>query len=169
MDATQTPGYGDCEYDFMTRTLFSSCRILSVQVNFVKTIRAVELLLGIPVPGETLSFKLSTTNFTSALTDAASSSDSGIFTDEIKSVLRDAAPILAQVGFELAIPAIFDFQLSSAPVHSQRAPLVAKYVLQDSHWIDIILNDIGAQLHGYQLATQQPCQSGRRCHWSSGL
>ncbi|KAI0343318.1 glycoside hydrolase family 5 protein [Trametopsis cervina] len=114
MDATQTPGYGD------------------FQKNFVKTIRAVELLLGIPVPGEQLSFKVSTTNFTAALTGAATTSSGGIFTDEIKSVLRDAAPILAQVGFQLAIPTIFNFQLSSAPVHNQRSPLVANFM--DINW-----------------------------------
>lgn len=97
-----------------------------VQKNFVKTIRAVELLLGIPVPGESLGFKPTGTNFTDVLNTAASSSGSGIFTSEIKSVLKDAVPILAGIGFELAIPAIFNFQLPSAPVHSQRAPLVAK-------------------------------------------
>ncbi|KAI0825658.1 glycoside hydrolase family 5 protein [Irpex lacteus] len=114
MDATQTPGYGD------------------FQKNFVKTIRAVELLLGIPVPGESLNFKPTGTNFTDVLNTAASSSGSGIFTSEIKSVLKDAVPILAGIGFELAIPAIFNFQLPSAPVHSQRAPLVANFM--DVNW-----------------------------------
>ncbi|KAI0692451.1 glycoside hydrolase family 5 protein [Cytidiella melzeri] len=114
MDASQTPGYGD------------------YQQNFVKTVRAVELLLGIPIPGETLPFKLSTANFTFALNVAASSSGNDIFTDEVKSVLKDAAPILAEVALELAIPTIFNFQLSSAPVHSQRTPLVTSFM--DVNW-----------------------------------
>ena len=95
----------------------------------MKTIRAVELLLGISVPDETLNFKLPSTNFTDMLTVAASSSGDNIFTDEIKSVLKDAVPILVEVGLELGVSAIFDSPHPSSLVHVQRAPLITKYVL----------------------------------------
>lgn len=89
--------------------------------------RAVELILGIPVPGVQLSTKVTTSNFTAAITSVVNSTTSDtIFTDEVKSVLQDAVPILIQVAAELAIHAIFDFNLASAPLHDQRTPLVSK-------------------------------------------
>lgn len=98
-----------------------------VQQNFVKVMRAVELILGIPVPGVQFSTNVSTSNFTEAITSVVNSTGlSDIFTDEVKSVLQDAVPILGRVGSELAIPTIFDFDLASAPLHSQRTPLVSK-------------------------------------------
>lgn len=97
-----------------------------VQQNFVKVVRAVELILGIPIPGEQLTSKLTTTNFTSAMPAMMNSSSGGLFNDEVKSVLEDAAPILTQIAFELVIPTIFDITLPSAPVHNQRAPLTTK-------------------------------------------
>ena len=95
----------------------------------MKTIRAVELLLGISVPDETLNFKLPSTNFTDVLTVAASSSGDNIFTDEIRSVLKDAVPILVEVGLQLGVSAIFHSPDPSSLVHVQRAPLITKYVL----------------------------------------
>ncbi|KAI0091624.1 glycoside hydrolase family 5 protein [Irpex rosettiformis] len=111
MDATKTPGYGD------------------FQKNFVNCIRAVELLLGITVPGETLNFKLPSTNITDAFNVAASSSGSNIFNDEIRSVLKDAVPILTGIVLELGI---LNAQFPSALVHSQRTPLVANFM--DINW-----------------------------------
>ena len=95
----------------------------------MKTIRAVELLLGISVPDETLNFKLPSTNFTDVLTVAASSSGDNIFTDEIRSVLKDAVPILVEVGLQLGVSAIFHSPDPSSLVHVQRAHLITKYVL----------------------------------------
>ena len=97
-----------------------------VQQNFVKVVRAVELLLDITVPGEQLTPPIATSNFTAAMTSASNGTDSGIFNDEVKSVLKDAAPILAEIALELVIPTIFDITLPSAPLHNQRAPLVTK-------------------------------------------
>ena len=95
----------------------------------MKTIRAVELLLAISVPDETLNFKLPSTNFTDVLTVAASSSGDNIFTDEIRSVLKDAVPILVEVGLQLGVSAIFNSPHPSSLVHVQRSPLITKYVL----------------------------------------
>lgn len=87
----------------------------------------MELILGIPVPGVQLTSKISTSNFTAAITAVTSSTNlTSIFNDEVKAVLQDAVPILVEVGLELAIPAIFNFNLASAPVHNQRTPLVTK-------------------------------------------
>ena len=101
--------------------------MLLVQQNFVKVVRAVELILGISVPGVHLDTRVNTANFTAALSTVASTSSlSEIFNDEVKSALEAAVPILVQVGTELAIPAIFNFNLASAPLHNQRTPLTTK-------------------------------------------
>ena len=101
----------------------------TVQKNFVKVVRATELLLGIPVPGESLSFKPNAgANFTSAVNQAASSSNKDLFTPEVLSVLRDSAPLLLQIATELAIPAIFDFSAASSHINNARSPLVTKYI-----------------------------------------
>ncbi|KAI0332704.1 glycoside hydrolase family 5 protein [Cubamyces sp. BRFM 1775] len=112
MDATQTPGYGD------------------FQKNFVEVIRAVELVLGIPVPGLTLDVKVSTANLTSAL--SATVSASNLFNSEVKSALAEAVPILVELGFELAVSSIFNFNMASSPLKNTREPLVANFM--DINW-----------------------------------
>jgi len=101
VDATQTPGYGTCMY-YPSLLLFVASSIrdlmdpLTVQKNFVSTMRAVELALGIYVPP--LSFNVSASvsnNFTASLSSASSAS---IFSSEVQSALADAIPILAQIG-----------------------------------------------------------------------
>ncbi|THG99809.1 hypothetical protein EW026_g2627 [Hermanssonia centrifuga] len=114
MNADETPGYGD------------------FQMNFVKVVRAVELILGIPVPGAQLASKITTSNFTAAIGTATSTNSNDIFNDEVKSALQAAAPILAQIAVELSIPTIFNFNLASAPVHNQRSPLVTNFM--DINW-----------------------------------
>lgn len=115
MDASQTPGYGD------------------FQANFVKVVRAVELVLGIPVPGVTLDAQINTSNFTYALEHACHSSNlTEIFTGEVVKALEDAIPILIEVGFELAIPAFTDFDFTSAPARTKGEPLVTNFM--DVNW-----------------------------------
>ncbi|OCH93675.1 glycoside hydrolase family 5 protein [Obba rivulosa] len=111
MDAAQTPGYGD------------------FQKNFVQTVRAVELILGIPVPGLQLDAKVTTSNFTSAITSVT---ESNVFNSEVTAALLDAVPILIELGTELAVPEIFDFDLAAAPVHNSREPLVTTFM--DVNW-----------------------------------
>ncbi|KAK0482736.1 glycoside hydrolase family 5 protein [Armillaria novae-zelandiae] len=84
-DATQTPGYGD------------------FQKNFVQVVRAVELTLGIDVPWSASSTMAitETANFTAALEDAASSLS--CLNSEVCSALLDAVPILVELGSELAL------------------------------------------------------------------
>ncbi|KAI0792213.1 glycoside hydrolase family 5 protein [Abortiporus biennis] len=112
MDANQTPGYGD------------------FQKNFVKVVRAVELVLGIPVPGVELSSRLTSSNFTSALTTAIATNSNGFFNAEVKSALKAAVPILIEIGNELSIPTIFDFNM--AAVRNQRGSLVTNFM--DVNW-----------------------------------
>ncbi|OJT07167.1 Glucan endo-1,6-beta-glucosidase B [Trametes pubescens] len=112
MDATQTPGYGD------------------FQKNFVQVIRAVELILGIAVPGMSLDVQLHTSNFTSAITAAVGGNN--IFNSEVKSALTEAVPILVELGFELAISSIFNFNSASSPLRNTRQPLVANFM--DINW-----------------------------------
>ncbi|KAK7686302.1 hypothetical protein QCA50_010526 [Cerrena zonata] len=114
MDATQTPGYGD------------------FQKNFVRVIRAVELTLGVSVPGVQFSFDIQTSNFTAALATVANSNSnpSNIFTPEVKSVLLDTIPVLLEMGIELSLGSIFKFNLASA--RSNREPLVTNFM--DVNW-----------------------------------
>ncbi|KAJ7801125.1 hypothetical protein B0H14DRAFT_1682386 [Mycena olivaceomarginata] len=76
MDASQTPGYGD------------------FQKNFVKVVRATEFLLGVPTPGFGTVPAPANGNFTAMLPNV----DGSLFTDEVRSVLKDAFPILPRLG-----------------------------------------------------------------------
>src|SRR5262245_53053336 len=98
----------------------------TVQKNFVLTVRAVELSLGIPVPGMSTGFQPSTaSNFTQALEQA---SDSPAFNRKVKSALKEAIPILHTLGTDHSIKTIFDSSISQAPFHSKQQPLFTKYV-----------------------------------------
>ena len=91
-------------------------------MNFVKTIRATEAILGITVPGVKLAQEIKTSNFTEAVAQATSTNNStDIFNAEVTAALQEAAPILIQMAIELAIPTVF-----ALPVSSQREPLMAK-------------------------------------------
>ena len=92
---------------------------VSVQQNFVKVVRATELILGIPVLGAKLAAKINTANFTAAIGAATSTNSENLFTDDVKSALDAAAPILLEMAVELSIPTIFNFNLASSP----RTPL----------------------------------------------
>ncbi|KAJ7813139.1 glycoside hydrolase family 5 protein [Mycena olivaceomarginata] len=76
MDASQTPGYGD------------------FQKNFVKVVRATEFLLGVPTPGFGTVPAPANGNFTAMLPNV----DGSLFTDDVRSVLKDAFPILLRLG-----------------------------------------------------------------------
>ncbi|KAH9851872.1 glycoside hydrolase family 5 protein [Lenzites betulinus] len=112
MDATQTPGYGD------------------FQKNFVQVIRAVELTLGIPVPGLSLDVRIHTSNFTAAL--SATASTSNLFNQEVTSALIDAIPILVELGFELSLGSIFNFNMATSALRNTRQPLEATFM--DVNW-----------------------------------
>ncbi|KAJ7813146.1 glycoside hydrolase family 5 protein [Mycena olivaceomarginata] len=77
MDATQTPGYGD------------------FQKNFVRVVRATEFLLGVPAPGFPAIPAPANGNFTAMLPNIQTSA---VFTAEVRSVLQDAVPILLKLG-----------------------------------------------------------------------
>ncbi|KAJ6581031.1 glycoside hydrolase family 5 protein [Mycena capillaripes] len=77
MDATQTPGYGD------------------FQKNFVRVVRATEFLLGVPTPGFGAIPAPANGNFTAMLPNVQPSS---LFTAEVRSVLQATVPILLQLG-----------------------------------------------------------------------
>ncbi|KDQ61913.1 glycoside hydrolase family 5 protein [Jaapia argillacea MUCL 33604] len=118
MDAAQTPNYG------------------TYQMNFVKVVRAVELMLGIPVPGYTAPTVSSSSNFTAVLVEAASSnytttSYANLFNPEVQSVLRDAAPIMLEVAAQLGIGgAVLDYLGQGA--WAEKTPLVTNFM--DVNW-----------------------------------
>ncbi|KAG6827783.1 hypothetical protein H0H92_010476 [Tricholoma furcatifolium] len=91
MDATQTPGYGD------------------FQKNFVLVVRAVELLLGIPLPADAnldldVSFKVGA-NVTASLGSVAQLPS--IFNDDVQQAILDAVPILFDMAIELGLTTDF--------------------------------------------------------------
>ncbi|KAG5653998.1 hypothetical protein H0H81_008580 [Sphagnurus paluster] len=99
MDANQTPGHGD------------------FQKNFVLVVRAVEYLLGIPVPGLKTNAEVNS-NVTVALGLAADLPP--IFPTEVRSVIADATPILSKLGVQFSSPNI------------QAEPLVTNFM--DINW-----------------------------------
>jgi len=88
MDASQTPGYG------------------TFQQNFVEVVRAVELTLGIPVPNMSLQTPLHSSNFTANMETVANCTQ---FDSEVAAALFDAVPILIEVAIELGTPGEFFF------------------------------------------------------------
>ncbi|KAG1874410.1 glycoside hydrolase family 5 protein [Suillus subluteus] len=99
-DAAQTPDYG------------------TFQENFVQTIRAVELTLGISVPSSNLSVSVSASvsnNFTAALIETSSAT---IFSAEVQAALLAAVPIIMGIGATYGLQTIFEaspFKQSGTP------------------------------------------------------
>lgn len=108
MDANKTLGYGD------------------FQKNFVQVIRAVELTLGIPpVSGEVPPILASQVNVSSALSAAATLQN--IFNPEVCKVLKDAAPIFAQVAQQLILNTRFELG-GLRSILQQRTALVTNFM-----------------------------------------
>lgn len=114
MNATQTPGLGEFEK------------------NFVQTIRAVEHSLGFPdsLPG--LSSVLNngeSHNATQAL--AATATLSTILSSEVCQVLQEAIPIILEIALELSINLVFGQDELGSSL-SARRPLVSNFM--DINW-----------------------------------
>ncbi|KAG6381772.1 glycoside hydrolase family 5 protein [Boletus reticuloceps] len=107
MNAALTPGYGE------------------FQMNFVQTVRAVELTLGIPVPGVSLDYSISSTNFTAALGDTCSSS---LFNANVTAAIEDAIPILIGIASEYGLGNVF----TSSPFQCESPSLVTSFM--DINW-----------------------------------
>ncbi|KIK57091.1 glycoside hydrolase family 5 protein [Collybiopsis luxurians FD-317 M1] len=111
MDATQTPGYGD------------------YQKNFVAVMRAVETALGVQDADLHFGFGLQITNLfsnaTQAIMDLCSENDS-LFHSDVLIALQDAAIILAQIAFDSSTG--FDIGTSC----QEQTPLVANFM--DVNW-----------------------------------
>jgi len=110
MDAAETPGYG------------------TFQKNFVDTVRAVELTLGIPIPGMSLDTQISTTNFTEALGQVANAST--IFNSNVRAALAQAVPMLVELAIQLSVPALLDTTLATGI--ASRTTLVTTFM--DINW-----------------------------------
>ena len=118
MDATQTPGYGNCMY--LLCPTCPSPHIILVQKNFVEVVRAVEIILGIfpddsATPAGLLSLLLSDTlNATTSLLNAEP------YGGSVGLALAEAAPMLANIVYENGNPEIL-----WTPPSSSKAPLIA--------------------------------------------
>ena len=109
------PATDNVGYPFLARYPNSTKSHSTVQKDFVQTVRAVEEALGIrPKP----SFN-SARNMTATLQTAAEDD----YSDEVKSVLRDSAPVLLKMALEYGRPdMVHDFP------HPDKVPLMTKYV-----------------------------------------
>ncbi|GLB41592.1 putative glycosyl hydrolase 5 (cellulase A) family protein [Lyophyllum shimeji] len=107
-NANLTPGYGD------------------FQKNFVRVVRAVECLLGLPVPSLNLTGKSEpTVNVTASLRLAWQLPP--LFSPEVRSAILDAVPILLGIALELGLKEI----LGPCPRVTQE-PLITTFM--DIHW-----------------------------------
>ncbi|KAH7909702.1 glycoside hydrolase family 5 protein [Hygrophoropsis aurantiaca] len=110
MNATQTPGYG------------------GFQINFVETVRAIELILGITSPlSDLIPLNVTTfpTNFTATLNLA---SQLPLFSPEVQDALAEAVPILVDIGIQFSLEAT----LTSSPFHCEREALTTNFM--DVNW-----------------------------------
>ncbi|EIW75230.1 glycoside hydrolase family 5 protein [Coniophora puteana RWD-64-598 SS2] len=118
MNATQTPGYGD------------------FQKNFVQVVRTIELIIGIP--GIDLNLGLNPdadilglglgTNFTAALGSVADAAAAAL-NPEVQLALADAVPIILEIATECGLESIFtllDF------MDTKRDPIVTSFM--DVNW-----------------------------------
>jgi hypothetical protein len=86
----------------------------------VKIIRAVELSLGIPVPGVNPAPSiLSSHNVTAALATLSENKD--VFNDELRQVLKDMVPVLVKVAVQLAVNINLDKQDLRATLRKKKA------------------------------------------------
>ena len=99
-----------------------------VQKNFVQTVRAVEISMGVPVPGinSPPSRLAAARNVTSAFTTAANLSS--IFNSEVLQVLIDTAPVFEQVARQLDLNTTF-VQENLRWTLSRKKGLVTKYAI----------------------------------------
>jgi len=97
MDANQTPGYGQFQKDF------------------VNVVRAVEYLLGLPVPALKLKAKA---DVSANVTELLSLVLPPVFSAEVRLAVSDARPILSRIGVQLPVIGLFAFspQLTTVPL-----------------------------------------------------
>ncbi|KAG5641299.1 hypothetical protein DXG03_005563 [Asterophora parasitica] len=76
---------------------------IPVQKNYVLTVRAVEYLLGFPVPSLNLPAKSVNTGPGFNIANALSADLPAVFPQEVKNVLKESAPILGRIGTNLKI------------------------------------------------------------------
>jgi len=106
MDSTMTPGYGD------------------FQKNFVGVVRAMEFLLGLPVPGVNSEASVQAG---ANITAAVNATLPPIFNTEVQSAINDAIPILIGIGQQLSIKEIDIFR-----PRSKAEPLITTFM--DINW-----------------------------------
>jgi len=130
MNASQTPGYGNCTS--LTQLLHtyaqSSFARSTVQKNFVQAVRTMEHLIGIPVQGYKPFPPSPNTNFTYAMAQAAST----IPNMEVQGAIKEAVLILMQIASEINIEEIVDPVKfwRGGPKRAAKDPLTTTYVFR---------------------------------------
>ena len=110
MDANQTPGYGDCTSYFTLQDSHDAVIdkiYLPVQKNFVQVVRAVELLLGIHVPGYAAPASVAVASNATAGFQTSATTFGNMFNPEVVQVLKDAAPIFVEVAKQLGTNTVY--------------------------------------------------------------
>ena len=129
MDATQTPGLGECTSTALTGFSIPKWITYLVEKNFVETVRAVERSLGISDSLPALIPTLDNGNFLNATQAIATIATlSSFLTSEVCEVLHEAIPIILQIALELDINLDFE-QDGLGSFLSTRRPLVTTCVL----------------------------------------
>ena len=125
-NATQTPGLGDCKRASHSRRSTHALNLV-VQKNFVKTVRAVEWLIGVDVPGcPALEGTPNTKNLGERLTQASTMDTPGLFTPQVIEALKTSFPSLLYIAEELEW--VIDFSACEG-----RQPIMTKFVFTFSH------------------------------------
>ncbi len=104
MNATQTPGLGDCKRLSIRHwfTLLTPPLVWPVQKNFVRTVRAVEWLIGVDVPGcLDLEGTPHAKNLDKRLVQASAKDSLGLLTLPVIEALKSSFPMLFYIAQEL--------------------------------------------------------------------
>jgi hypothetical protein len=124
MNATQTPGLGDCKQTSHPRPVHTTHSRIgpAVQKNFVRTVRAVEWLIGVNVPGfPALKGTPNTENLHERLTQASAMDSPGLFTPPVIEALKASFPMLLYIAPEL------EWKVDFTACH-ERPPITTKLV-----------------------------------------
>ena len=151
MDATLTPGLGDCKlFILLSRVVQIIKWITRIDYkNFVQTVRAVEQSLGIYDPlSKVIPTSENEQNFMNATQAIATTATLSSLNPEVCKVLQQAVPIILQIASDLGINLSFKHDGLGSSLPTSR-PLVTKYVLNSElswHNVLTILQFYGCRL-----------------------
>jgi hypothetical protein len=140
MDASKTPGYGNCttNFDFLILVDIYSLLTPTVQKNFVKVVRAVEFILGIHIQQYSPFQQIAenSLNFTYAMAQGIPQ----LPDPEVQKAIFQAIPILGQIAHELGIRSV-THQASFVEDRVKRKnakPLITRYLFYCFYILELL-------------------------------